>query len=71
MKIRFSKMAELILFLFSWCRRVILEASEVCEGYDPVSFSDYVRFVAPEQTPKSQKVQLPYFSPRTVYGRRF
>ena len=31
-----------------WCRRTILEASEVCWDSDPIGYADYMNFSAPE-----------------------
>ena len=59
MKHIFMTAVNLLLFPFLYCRRTILEASEICWTYDPVGYMDSDRIrtaeashLAPCRTPR-------------------
>ena len=49
MKNRLLKIVKVLLFPVLWCRNTLLEASEICLDCDPVGFTDYLNYVAPDR----------------------
>ena len=44
MKTFLTRLIRSVFYPLIWCRRVVLEASEVCLDYDPIGFSDYMDY---------------------------
>ena len=54
MKNTLTRILKALVFPLLTCRRIILEASQICCDYDPIGFSDYIDFAVSDREPAAR-----------------